>query len=44
MQVMLNSISRKNAFNSQVREKRAVMGESGASIFEEREVANMTPR
>ena len=43
MQVMLMSISRKNAFNAQVREKRALLGE-GAAIFEEKEVANMTPR
>jgi hypothetical protein len=40
MQVMLNSISRKNAFNLQVREKRALLGEGAttAAIFEEKEV------
>ncbi len=46
MQVMLMSISRKNAFNAQVKDKKALLGEGAtmAAIFEEKEVANITPR
>ncbi len=43
---MLMSISRKNAFNAQVKDKKALLGEGAtmAAIFEEKEVANITPR